>query len=74
MKKDSFEDKMQKLEEIVSNLEKGEMSLEESLTNFEEGMKLSKECSKMLEKVESKIMILLENDNEEIEEKDFIEG
>ena len=69
MKRDCFEDKMQELEKIVSNLEKGEMNLEDSLTNFEKGMKLSKECSKILEDAESKIMVLLENDNGEIEEK-----
>ncbi len=74
MKKDSFEDKMQNLEEIVSSLEKGEMNLDESLAKFEEGMKLSKECSKMLEKAESKIMILLENNDGEIEEKNFVES
>lgn len=74
MKKDSFEDKMQELEKIVSNLEEGEMNLEDSLSNFEKGMKLSKECSKMLEDAESKIMVLLEDDNGEIEEKKFIES
>ena len=74
MKRDCFEDKMQELEKIVSNLEKGEMNLEDSLTNFEKGMKLSKECSKILEDAESKIMVLLENDNGEIEEKKLVES
>lgn len=74
MKKDSFEDKMQELEKIVSTLETGEMNLEDSLASFEKGMKLSKECSKMLEDAESKIMVLLENDNGEIKEQKFIES
>ena len=50
------------------------MNLEDSLTNFEKGMKLSKECSKILEDAESKIMVLLENDNGEIEEKKLVES
>ena len=48
------------------------MNLDESLVKFEEGMKLSKECNKMLEDAEKKITILLEKDGE-IEEEDFEE-
>ena len=46
------------------------MNLDESLTKFEEGMKLSKECNKMLEDAEKKITVLLEKDGE-IEETEF---
>lgn len=70
MKENSFEEKMQKLEEIVNQLEKGEMNLDDSLIKFEEGMKISKECNKMLEDAEKKITILLEKDGE-IEETNF---
>ena len=52
MKKDSFEDKMQQLEKVVVELEKGDMNLDESLVKFEDGMKLAKECNKMLEDAE----------------------
>ena len=48
------------------------MNLDDSLVKFEEGMKLSKECNKMLEDAEKKITILLEKDGE-IEEEDFEE-
>ena len=48
----SFEDKMKKLEEIALELEKGELNLDDSVSKFEEGMKLSKECNKMLEEAE----------------------
>ena len=48
------------------------MNLDESLVKFEEGMKLSKECNKMLEDAEKKITILLEKDGE-IEEEGFEE-
>ena len=72
MKKDSFEDKMQQLEQVVDELEKGDMNLDESLVKFEDGMKLAKECNKMLEDAEKKVTILLEK-NGEIEEEDFEE-
>ena len=48
------------------------MNLDESLAKFEEGMKLSKECNKMLEDAEKKITILLEKDGE-INEENFEE-
>ena len=51
MKKEenSFEEKIESLENIVSKLEKGDLNLDDSMAKFEEGMKLSKECSKILE-------------------------
>ena len=70
MKENNFEAKMEELENVVTKLEKGDMSLDESLINFEKGMKLSKECNKMLEDAEKKITILLENDGE-IKEENF---
>ena len=69
--KDSFESKLEDLEKIVSELEKGDLSLDNSVNKFEEGMKLSKECSKILEEAQKKITILLE-DNGEIKEENFI--
>ena len=47
----SFENLMQKLENIVQTLEKGDLNLDESIEKFEEGMKISKECNKMLYKI-----------------------
>ena len=44
-----FEDSMNKLETIVTELEKGDLSLDESVEKFEEGIKISKECNKILE-------------------------
>lgn len=70
MKENNFEAKMEELENVVTKLEKGDMSLDESLINFEKGMKLSKECNKILEDAEKKITILLENDGE-IKEENF---
>ena len=71
--KQNFEESMKKLEEIVTELEKGELSLDESVSKFEEGINISKECNKMLESAEKKISILLENDGDIVEEN-FIEG
>lgn len=70
-KKKSFEDNMQKLENIVAELEKGDLNLDESISKFEEGIKISKECNKMLEDAEKKITILLEKDGE-VKEENFI--
>lgn len=70
MVEESFENKMENLEKIVAELEKGDLSLDKSVSKFEEGMKLSKECSKMLEDAQKKITILLEEDGE-IKEEDF---
>lgn len=70
MKDDTFESKMKELENIVTDLEKGDSGLEESLKKFENGMKISKECLKLLENAEKKITIILEN-NGEIVEEDF---
>lgn len=59
MKKQSFEEKMKRLEEIASALEKGDAALEDSLKLFEEGTKLIAECSCQLETAEQKVVKLM---------------
>ena len=49
MNKENFEDSMSKLEKIVTELENENLNLDESVAKFEEGMKISKQCSKILE-------------------------
>lgn len=71
MQEKNFEQSMQDLEKIVTELEKGDLNLDESVKKFEEGMKIAKQCNNMLEEAEKKITILLEKDGE-IEEKDFV--
>jgi len=56
-----FEDAMARLETIVSELEKGDLPLDESLKIFEEGIKLSKTCLKMLDDAERKVEILIQD-------------
>ena len=57
-KKIDFESAMKELSEIVSSLENGEVSLEESISLFERGIFLSKECNKILETARQKIVTL----------------
>lgn len=66
----SFEEQMESLEEIVEELEKGELSLEDSVSKFEEGIKISKQCNKTLEEAEKKITILV-NQEGEMKEENF---
>lgn len=63
VKKQSFEQNMSRLEEIVLALERGECDLDESLKLFEEGAKLARSCNEMLDKAEQKAMILLNGEN-----------
>ncbi len=69
MKEDSFEEQIKQLEIIAGELEKGDLSLDESVAKFEEGMKLSKQCTKMLEEAEKRINILITDGNDVKEEK-----
>ena len=62
-KKLSFEEAMARLEVIVTQLEKGDSPLEESLALFEEGTALMKQCSTALDKAEQKVAKLLPNAN-----------
>ncbi len=70
MNKENFEDSMSKLEKIVTELENENLNLDESVAKFEEGMKISKQCSKILEEAEKKITILLEEDGK-VKEENF---
>lgn len=68
---EKFEDSINKLEEIVNKLEAGDVTLDESLSLFEQGIKLSKSCQKMLDNAEKKVSVLLANDSGEMEKQDF---
>lgn len=54
-----FEKKLSRLEDIVQKMEKGELSLDESLKIFEEGVKLSRECHTELNKAEAQVKKLV---------------
>lgn len=58
-----FEQAMARLEAIVGELEKGDLPLDESLRIFEEGIRLSKNCLKVLEDAERKVEVLVQDKN-----------
>lgn len=60
LEKRDFDEVLKELEEIVSTLERGNLSLEESLKKFERGIKLSTHCLKKLNEAEKKIETLIE--------------
>ncbi|NQY64758.1 MAG: exodeoxyribonuclease VII small subunit [Alteromonadaceae bacterium] len=60
----SFEESLTELENIVHNLEQGELSLEESMTLFERGLNLSQSSQVKLQDAEQKVKILLEKNGE----------
>ena len=70
----TFEDNIKKLEEIATELEKGDLDLDTSVSKFEQGMKISKECSEILEKAEKKITMLIKGDNGEVTEENFVQN
>lgn len=70
MEEENFEKSMEELENIVKELEKGNLSLDDTVKKFENGMKIAQNCNSMLEKAEKKISIILEK-NGEMEEKKF---
>ena len=59
MSKEKFEEALERLEEIVRRMEAGEMTLEESLKAFEEGIKLSRLCTKKLDEADRRVELLL---------------
>lgn len=70
-KKDlSFENKMKRLEEIVAQIEKSDVELEDSIKLFEEGVELSKDCQGLLDTAEQKVKSLVYSSGD-IEVKDF---
>ena len=71
MEKLTFEEAIENLEKIVSELENGNLSLDDSVKKLEDGMKLSKHCNEILNKAEKEITVLLEKENGEIVEENF---
>jgi exodeoxyribonuclease VII small subunit len=65
-----FEQSLTDLQNLVERLENGELSLEDSLTAFEQGVRLTRECQTALAQAEQKVQILMER-NGELEEAPF---
>ncbi len=60
-KEQSLEQSFEQLNEIIANLEKEEVSLEDSFALYHEGMKILKRCNDAIDKVEKELIILEEN-------------
>ena len=72
-KKKTFEDAMKQLEQIVKDLETGDMPLEKAIKKFEEGIKISKYCSDKLGESEKKITQLIgDSDDDTVTEVPFV--
>jgi len=66
----AFEQSLTDLQNLVERLENGELSLEDSLTAFEQGIRLTRDCQAALAQAEQKVQILMERDGE-LEEAPF---
>jgi exodeoxyribonuclease VII small subunit len=73
MAEKKFEAALARLEDIVKELETGDLPLEQSLKLFEEGIKLSRLCNKRLEDAERRVEILLKNKNGTVTAQPFEE-
>jgi exodeoxyribonuclease VII small subunit len=62
----SFEESLAELEQLVNRLERGEITLEESLAAFERGVNLTRTCQKALQDAEQKVQILIEKNGSQV--------
>jgi len=70
-RKGDFEKSLARLEEVVKRLESPDLSLDEAMKLFEEGVKLSRECQKQLEEAEGRVEILLKKADGKISAEPF---
>ena len=66
-----FEQSLKSLEEIVRKMEQGELTLEDSLEAFEEGVRLTRNCQTALQKAEQKVNILVKSSDGEFSPAEF---
>lgn len=65
-----FEESLGALEALVQKMEQGDMSLEQSLEAFEQGVRLTRECQQRLQQAEQRVQLLMEQ-NGELQARDF---
>jgi exodeoxyribonuclease VII small subunit len=68
----TFEQAVAELEGIVKKLEKGELTLDESIGFFQRGVELTKYCNKKLDEAERSITMLIEGENGTVEERALV--
>lgn len=71
MAEQNFEEALKKLEAIVSELENGELNLDEAIKKYEEGMKLSGLCYKRLDEIQKKVEALVKDSSGRLKTKEF---
>jgi exodeoxyribonuclease VII small subunit len=71
LKVKDFESALQSLEEIVGQLEAGDLTLDRALELFEEGVQISRFCNSKLEEAERRVEILLKNGEDTLQEAPF---
>ncbi len=69
-----FEEALKKLEKIVEDLEKGDLTLDEALKKYQEGIELSRSCASRLDSARKKIEVLSKNKKGDLELKPFGDG
>ncbi len=67
-----FEQSLSELESLVNQMEQGDLSLEEALSAFEAGVKLTRDCQKILDQAEQKVQLLIEK-NGELQSQPFVD-
>lgn len=68
---ENFEQSLKKLESIVAQMERGDVSLEDSVKLFEEGSKLADQCKQQLAEAEGKVEILIRQRNGSMKREPF---
>lgn len=71
MKNLSFEEAMKDLEDVVNELESGELTLDKSIEKFKKGIELSNHCNELLEDAEKTVSILIADADGNMNEEDF---
>ena len=71
MAKKTFEQAIKQLEQVVQDLESGDMPLEKAIKTFEDGIQLSKFCSEKLDETEKRITILMQDSDGKLSEAPF---
>jgi exodeoxyribonuclease VII small subunit len=69
--KEGFESSLKRLEEIVAELERGDLSLEQALAKYEEGSNRLKRCHRILEEVQKKIVLISQKEDGNFDEIPF---
>lgn len=73
MKEITFEKALEKLEKIVSELEEGDLALDDSMKKYEEGIKMARLCQEKLDKAKARIETLMKDESGRFSKKPFDE-